>query len=134
MVTGIETAGITLAIFPIVIEGLKAYLDGIASIKKWWQYVAVLKRLVRDLLVEEVKFTNTCTELLHDLVDTPELALLLDKPGGERWRGAGLQMKLKQRLGRGLQAYMESVIDMTDVLEEFRRKLELGPNDKVGST
>ena len=131
MVTGIETAGLVLAVFPIIVEGLKVYLDGISSIKKYWQFIAVLKRLIRDLLVEEVKFSNTCTELLHDLVDSSELIRLLEKPGGERWRTTELQIKLKERLGRGLQAYMEAVIDMTDCLEDFRRKLELGPTNRV---
>jgi hypothetical protein len=131
MVTGVETAGLVLAVFPVVVEGLKAYLEGIESIKRWWKYVSVLKHLIRVLRMEEAKFSNTCTELLHDLVPAPELALLLEKPGGWRWRDADLQINLKQRLGRGFHAYLEAITDMTDILDEFRRKLDLGPNDKV---
>ncbi len=131
MVTGVETAGLVLAVFPLVVEGLKTYLKGVESIKRWWKYVSVLKHLIRLLRMEEAKFSNTCTELLHDLVGAPQLALLLEKPGGWRWRDADLQIKLRQRLGRGFHAYLEVVTDMTDILEEFRRKLELDVNDKV---
>jgi hypothetical protein len=131
MVTGVETAGLVLAVFPIVVEGLKGYVDGIETIKRYWKYAAQLKHLIRILRMEEAKFSNTCTELLHDLVAAPELALLLEKPGSWRWRDAELQIKLRARLGRGLHAYLEAVTDMTDILDEFRRKLELDSNDRV---
>ena len=131
MASGVEVAGLLLGVFPLVIEGLKFYLEGIQTIKKWWKYTSVIKHLIRRLRTEETKFYNTCTELLHDLVTAPVLALLLEKPGGFYWKDADLQIKLRQRLGRSFNSYLEAVTDMTNVLDEFKDMLELGDDNKV---
>ena len=38
MATGIETAGLVLAAFPLVVKGLGAYVDGVRMIKYWKRY------------------------------------------------------------------------------------------------
>ena len=126
-----EAAGFVLAALPLLVEGLRCYLKGIESIKKYWQYTKVLKRLIRKFQVEQRKFGNTCEELLVGLVDDTELSDLLEKPGGAKWQEKGLQLSLRVRLGESYQVFFDAVTDMTEVTEEFEEKLELDQDHKV---
>ncbi|KAF8539955.1 hypothetical protein BDD12DRAFT_835622 [Trichophaea hybrida] len=60
MPTGIEIAGLTLVIFPIVVQCLRFYLEGCQKIKEASQYRGTLKRLYRKFGMGKVKFENTC--------------------------------------------------------------------------
>ena len=85
MVTGIETAGIVLAILPLVIEGLKAYLEGVRTIEKWCRFDRELANLVRILDAEYIRYLNTCEELLIGIVPPSTVGALLDSPSGDGW-------------------------------------------------
>ncbi|KAL8791921.1 MAG: hypothetical protein Q9195_005497 [Heterodermia aff. obscurata] len=129
-----EAAGFVLAALPLLVEGLRAYLKGIESIKKYWQHTKILKRLIRKFQVEEKKLENTCTELLVGLVDDIELGELLEQPGGKKWQEKGLQLSLRRRLGASYQVFFDAVTDMTEVTEEFVERLELDHNHRVRFT
>ena len=58
MVTGIEFAGLLLGIFPLVIEGLKFYLDATVRVKEMRRHEATLTRFLRDVDMEKSKFNN----------------------------------------------------------------------------
>lgn len=126
-----EVAGFVMAALPLVIEGLRLYFNGIETIKKWWRYAKVLKHLIRKLEMEKTKFENTCTELLYDLVGERELELLLENPGGYRWREKSLQARLRGRLGPSFNVFLEAVIDMSETVKVFTEKLDLGDDGKV---
>ncbi|KAF8537487.1 hypothetical protein BDD12DRAFT_222071 [Trichophaea hybrida] len=55
MVTGVETTGLALAIFPILVQSIGFYLEGSRTIKDWWNYKGVLSRLVRQLEMGQVR-------------------------------------------------------------------------------
>ena len=128
-----EIAGIVLAALPLIIEGLRGYLKGIESIKKWWQYAKALKRLIRKFQVEQRKLVNTCTELLEGLVDDTKLTSLLEEPGGANWQDRSLQLSLRRRLGGSYQVFFDAVTEMTEIVEEFEEKLELDEHHRVSS-
>ena len=128
-----EAAGFVLAALPLIVEGLRGYLKGIESIKRWWQYAKALKRLIRKFQVEQRKLVNTCTELLEGLVDDTKLTVLLEDPGGANWQEKDLQLSLRRRLGGSYQVFFDAVTEMTEVVEEFEEKLELDESHKVSS-
>ena len=129
-----EAAGFVLAALPLLVEGLRGYLKGIESIKKYWQHTKILKRLIRKFQVEERKLGNTCTELLVGLVNDLELGELLEQPGGAKWQEKGLQISLRRRLGASYQVFFDAVTEMTEVTEEFVERLELDQNYRVRVT
>lgn len=100
MTTGVEIAGLVLATLPIAVEGLRFYLKGLQSIKRWWRYASAVRELLRALEMEKVKFEELCEELLYDLVDAPNLDILLQAPGGPEWQRPQLESALKNHLGR----------------------------------
>lgn len=132
MVTGIETAGLALAVFPIVVSGLQFYADGARTIKAMWRPEMALKSLIRDIGMEKCKFENTCTFLLEGMVSDSHLILLMDYPGGPLWRDNDLQEKLKSRLRPATaQYYMEAMEALTSTLQSLQVKLGLDKDDKV---
>lgn len=126
-----EVVGFVMAVLPLVVEGLRLYVNGIETIKKWWRYAKVLQHLIRKLEIEKAKFENTCTELLYNLVGEREFELLLKNPGGDCWRQKSLQASLQRRLGPSFKVFLQAVMDMSETVEEFAEKLDLGDNGQV---
>lgn len=56
MPTGFEAVGLALAIFPVLVEGLKLYAEERGVIKSILRYQHVLKRMIRDLGREQTSF------------------------------------------------------------------------------
>jgi hypothetical protein len=131
MVTGIETAGIVLAVLPLVIEGLKAYLEGVRTIEKWWRFDWELANLVRILDAEYIRYLNTCEELLVGIVSPSTVGALLDSPNGDGWRAPDIEKKLRLRLRRSFLSFMETINDMENVVQQLVKKLGLDLDSKV---
>lgn len=65
--TGFEVVGLVLAIFPLVIEGLKFYAEEKGLVKDFLRYRHVLKRLIQDLSREQTSFHNSCHRFMEDI-------------------------------------------------------------------
>ncbi|KAF8453578.1 hypothetical protein BDZ91DRAFT_748922 [Kalaharituber pfeilii] len=78
MVTGVECAGLIIGIFPLIVEGLKAYSDGLKRIKRARQYASILGKYNTDLSIEAAQFQNTFTRIIL-LAHSPELHRLFTK-------------------------------------------------------
>jgi len=63
MVTGIETAGLVLGAFPIVIEGLKYYISCARKVKEISRHKSVLRQFLRDIKTEMTIFEDTWYQL-----------------------------------------------------------------------
>ena len=131
VITGVETAGLVLAIFPVAVEGLRFYLRGLESVKRWWRYARAMRDLLRALEMEKVKFEVSCEEILYEIVDTQDLDRLLQAPGGPEWQRPDLQSALENCLGRSLKVYMAAIAEMRATLEIFTHKLDLHGGSKV---
>lgn len=132
MVTGIETAGLVLAVFPLIVTGLQSYADGARTVKDMWRPELALKSLIRDLGMEKCKFENTCTFLLEGMVTDSHLTRLMECPGGSLWSDHDLQKKLENRLRRPtVLCYMDAMQDLTSTLQILQDKLGIGKDDKV---
>jgi len=93
MVTGIEAAGLALAIFPLVVKG---YQEGASMLKVAKNHKRVLRRLVRTLAMENILFENTCRSLLHGMVPANEMARFFDGRG-EGWKDDRFQEQLQEK-------------------------------------
>ena len=124
MATGLEVAGLALAIFPVVIQSLQFYAKSLQETKKWWRYSMVARGLLRDLEMERTKFENSCEELLFEVADSAELNLLLAHPNGPQWQETHLQIALKSRLGKSFSVFLETVTAIQDTLQDLQARLQ----------
>lgn len=132
MVTGIETAGIALAVFPLLISGLQSYADGIRTIKELWHPQLALNSLIRELGMEKCKFDNTCASLLEGMVTDAHLTLLMENPGGLPWSDPDLQEKLDSRFRpETLACYIDAMKDLASTLRILQDSLGLDGDDTV---
>lgn len=122
MVTGIETAGLVLAVFPVFVQVLGAYLDATSNFRN-------RRALVRELKVEAILFTNTCATLLEGLVPPETVMLLLS---GKGWDDRKIHSLLIDRIGvDAAGVFVESVEALSLALEKLRTKLGLDEDMKV---
>jgi hypothetical protein len=126
MVTGIEAAGLALAIFPLVVKG---YLEGASMFEDARKHRRVLKRLVRRLDMENVKFENTCTDILDGMVPANELVRFLK---GEGWKDDWFQVRLRRKFRpKEVDAFTNAVEDLVEYIQEVGQDLGLDADYKV---
>jgi hypothetical protein len=129
--SGAEVAGFVLAAIPLLISGLEHYAEGVTTIRRYLKYKNELRSLLRNLNTEYDIFRNTCEELLEGIVPARKMALLLENPGSDLWKDQVIEQKLKNRLQSSYSGYLETVDDMEDAVNEFKRRLKLGSDGKV---
>ncbi|KAL8681311.1 MAG: hypothetical protein Q9186_002575 [Xanthomendoza sp. 1 TL-2023] len=122
--SGIEVAGLALAVFPILINGLNHVVDGIETAKRWKRYRVKLKDYADELETASVYFFDTLDELLGDIVTSDgELALLLDNPGGMAWKQIKYEERLRKRLDRSHSSYLKTVSKLAKALQAMCDRL-----------
>ena len=130
--SGIEVAGIALAVFPVLVDGLNRVVAGIETIKRWKRYRLKLQEYAGILESAEVFFLDTLDELLGDIVQSDvELELLLDEPGGEKWKKPEYEERLRERLDRSYSSYLKTVQILIHALRGMCRKLGVDNAGKV---
>lgn len=134
MATGIETAGLILAAFPLVISALEYYENGFQVVREWIRFKGEFAAFLNALIRQRIFFRQNIEELLGPIVASEyEMSVLLDNPGGEAWADKILNARLRQRLP-GTYEYDSYAITVSYLLETLRKlmaKLKIA-EDRVG--
>lgn len=126
--SGLEIAGVVLGSIPLLIVALEHYMEGADTVRRYVKYKHELASLHRRLVVEQNMFINTCDLLLSGLVPLNEVSVYLQKPGGAAWKKPEVDANLKKRLQRSYESYFDTIQDLNDAVEEFKKKLKLYPD------
>lgn len=130
--SGIEIAGLVLGSIPLVISGLEHYAEGVSTIKVMFNYPSEFKSLGRRLRVEQGIFRNIIELLLHDCVGDRLLTELLENIGGKSWSDPDVEKALRRKLQASYALYLEAVESLNKTLIEFKERLKLNEDGKVG--
>ena len=133
MVTGIETAGLVLAAFPIAVHALQNWIDGLRTLQKFRRIYRELENYSQILDTENVTFLNTLETLLTDLVHYEDLPLMLAQPTGICWKNPVYEDKLRHRLDRSYDSFMSTIEKMSQALQKFKEKLGISDDGAVSS-
>lgn len=129
--SGFEVAGLALAVFPVLVDGLDRVVSGIETIKRWRRYKLKLKEYANIMESAYVFFLDTLDELLGDIIlSDEELTLMLKEPGGTLWKKPEYEQRLRARLDRSYSSYMKTVATLKDALEAMCERLGV---DRSGS-
>ena len=121
MVTGIEAAGLALAVFPLIVQGLGIYLKGVRKIKDLRDSTDILNRLIRHLKVECLCFEEVCAQLLEGMVSARDMTQLMS---GNAWMDPKLQVLFQQRMGdEASELFTELVEELHESLKNLRDDL-----------
>ena len=130
--SGFEIAGVVLAVFPIVVDGLEHYIQGVQTIKDWRRYRIKVKDYAGIMESARVFYLDTLDELLDGIVQSEgEMAVLMEKPGGTPWQRPLYEEQLKQRLGRSYDSYFRTLKIMINSLTRMCEELGVSSSGKV---
>lgn len=126
MITGIETAGLILAIFPLIISTLEHYKEGFSTLQTWWMYRTEFLDFLRKIGIQSVLFRGNLEELLAPIVasEAQMNALLLD-PGGDVWGDEKLEENLRKRLPKTYDWYKLTIDEMLKDMTRLKKKLNI---------
>ena len=130
--SGIEAAGLVLAVFPIVVNGLQHFTEGVETIKSWKRFRRELDKYSRTLETQRIVHLNTIERLFEGIIQSnDELDAFMKNPGGAFSHKPEYEERLSTRLGRSYGNYTRIMADMLESLEVARKELGIGENGKV---
>lgn len=124
MLTGVETAGLVLAAFPIVFHAIEGYKSGCEPLLDWWRFEKALSKMMINITTEEQFLQDHVRTLLNPIIDCEnELEMLCNDLSHPLWRSQELERRLKDRLGNRYELYVETVNLMNDEMQEILCRL-----------
>ena len=131
MVTGIELAGLILAIMPILRTAMHFYRVGFRTLKHVDEYMDELDDLRNAVLRQTVKFENTLEKLLVNTVSPHQLCILLKDPKDRMWHSGDVQKSFADFLHSGYQIFCEALGNFHITVDALRKKFPITRNDLV---
>jgi hypothetical protein len=109
--TGFEVVGVVLALFPIIVDGIRAY--------KQLRSCQPLEYLIKDIFAEHIIFRSWIGHLLMPCVPVEALRDMLDPKSNMfgRWQDSGLPSAVEQAFGTTTAAYL--LITLNDIRKEL---------------
>lgn len=129
--SGIETAGLVLAILPLLVNQLDNYVQGLQAIKSFRtrKYRAEFESYLTTLETQQVAFLDTLEHALEDVVDhEEEVSDFIYNPRGSLWSDEIFQTKLRKKLGRGYSPFVKTIKELANLLEHLANELGLDPS------
>ena len=119
-----ESIGFVLATLPNVVTAIQQYRQILESIGAWRNYRPRVLRFSRNVNVEVTLFKENLEDLLSPIVTSDgEMATLLEDPGGPEWKD--LAPRVKKRLPKSHDNYMETIKAMKETLEKLLKELHI---------
>ncbi|KAF3000945.1 hypothetical protein E8E13_008963 [Curvularia kusanoi] len=129
--SGVEVAGLVLGALPLLLAGLQFYGEGIAVTKRYWKYREEVNSLLDDLKAESAVYQNSIETLLLGVVDSRDVTEFLANPGGELWKAAAFERKLRKRLGASYDPYLSTILKLRNTAEAFKERLKLSDSGQA---
>ncbi|KAE8440783.1 hypothetical protein EG329_006583 [Mollisiaceae sp. DMI_Dod_QoI] len=128
--SGVEVAGFVLAAFPLAISALEHYRETAETLGIFWKIRREYKTWMHSLNICRLAFEQNLEEFLLPLIaDDDELQQLIADPDGPGWKNSELETRLRQRLPKSYDLYLESIDRIKDVMNDLKRELRI---DKAG--
>lgn len=126
MITGVETAGLVLASFPLLISALEHYREGFEPLADWWKFRTEFVAFIHVIDRQWLLFSENLEELLSPIITSEaEMGALLQDPIGAAWRCPELEAKLRERLPKSYPSYRDTIDDMKGSMDVLQKKLGL---------
>jgi hypothetical protein len=128
MLTGIETAGVVLAILPLVVKQLDDYAKGLNTIRSFGarRHRREMNLYAAELGTQAALLTDSIMLLVEDIVDDIEV---LSLSSHSNWTPIleedKTQQRLRKRLGRNYDLYITTMEALSETLSELQSKLGL---------
>lgn len=132
MVTGIEAAGLALAILPLIVNQADNYVQGLETLKTFRsrRYRRNMESYYNSLSTQRTILENVLERCFQGVVEYEEdISELINNPSGPLWHDPTLQNMLSKKLGRNFDNFIRTVTELAGLLEEFSKKLGLSAEE-----
>jgi hypothetical protein len=124
-----EVAGFALAVLPLLVNRLDAYVQGIETIKslRTRQYRRELKSWHTNLSSQRAIFENNFVMLLSDVDELEDdvAEFLKRSKSQQQWTSTSLDKHLRTRLLDNYDVYMANMEELRDLLDQLCKKFGL---------
>lgn len=118
--SGIEGAGLALAILPLVLSAAKGYDNVLDPFFRYKRFAKEAKRYSRELDIQRTIFRNECRNLLEEIIEHDAASSMLGSLTKETWSNHRLEDRLVQQLGESKQA----CVSIIELIEERLQDIE----------
>jgi hypothetical protein len=121
-----EVAGVALAVLPLLLNQLDNYVQGLETLKGFRakRYLRELEGYYTSLDTQQTIFVNHLLRSLEGVVVYEDgIDDLNNHPLGDLWKNEALHSALKDKLGRNFQPFMQTMKEISDLLEDLSLKL-----------
>lgn len=128
--SGVETAGLVLASFPILLNCLDYYRRGFEPLENYWNFRAHLIAFIDDIRHQMMKYNENLIRLLDPIItDNDSLKALVHNAQEPRWTDGSLNVPLEKRLGSEYDRFLRIVKRMEEVVESLKEFLQIKDSD-----
>lgn len=131
--SGLEVAGLVLAVIPLFISAFEHYEEGLQPYKRLFHYEQQSRRYRIRLLVQYTTYSQTLRYLLTDLTDRDKLDDMITRGYGEIWKDQELTTRLQQQLGTVYESVRIVLNQLSDVMEQLAKILDIERQGQVCS-
>ncbi|KAK5655916.1 hypothetical protein OQA88_5051 [Cercophora sp. LCS_1] len=129
--SGFEVAGVVLGSIPIIVSALQLHAKSASALHRWRYYSRELKHLLRNLQTEQTRLETVFEKLLSDAVRDGLIEEMISRPFGPLWKDPETASRIRRRLGRGPRLFESIVQDMSETMDELKKRLDIEPNGEI---
>ncbi|KFY36392.1 hypothetical protein V494_05049 [Pseudogymnoascus sp. VKM F-4513 (FW-928)] len=129
--SGIEVAGVVLAVLPLFISALEHYEDGTDPIRLFLEYDHEFPNHIRKLRDQHIMYNLTIKELLLSVAESEEVEDMISDPGGACWKDVSMQNRLEERLDESYQAYLDTIKQIEEIMKTIAKDLKIDQSDRT---
>ncbi|KAL8789556.1 MAG: hypothetical protein Q9195_006783 [Heterodermia aff. obscurata] len=130
--SGIEIAGIALAVFTVAVNGISHFVKAVKTINYWRRYRIKLQGYAAIIDAQRVFYLDTLEDLLEGIVESDDdLVAMMAHPRAPTWQRDEYDKRLRQRLDRSYDVYLNIIRDMLENLDSLCSQLGLSSTGKV---
>jgi hypothetical protein len=118
--SGIEVAGIVLAVLSALIQGVGGYNEVVTG--------RDVNLLVESLKDNKLMFENSVEYLLRSVIPPGELELLFDDLRGEPWQDRDFHQRVIAHLGQDADNILRKIKDIYHTVSGLQKKLPVSVN------
>ena len=107
--SGIEIAGVTLALLPLLISAAENYGRCAAPFSRFKNFPKEAKRFLQELDIQKIIFHNQCRILLENVVDQDVAASMIQTAEHHFWHDIELEARLAQLLEKSRDACITTI-------------------------
>lgn len=131
MATGIEAAGIVLAVLPLFISALEHYSEGLDPMRAFFEFDSQWPVQIRKLRDQHINYNLTLKLLLSSIAEPDEVEEMIADPGGSRWKDNSMQRRLEERLDESYSAYLDTIKRIEEIMKEIAKDLKVDQSERV---